>query len=202
MCKYLGHFAAIVCPERFVSKIHQMGHFFYTGYKTRGLGYCGKNVRFTSDNDIAGAQYISIGDNSTLAKGVRLSVTDSLTEKPSLVIGRNCMIGRYSFITVAFAVTIGDNLLTGSNVLISDNSHGQSTFDDMKIEPCKRKLYSKGCVTIGNNVWIGNNASILPGVKIGDGCIIGANAVVTKSLPPYCVAVGNPATVVNRIISG
>ena len=50
-------------------------------------------------------------------------------------------------------------------------------------------------VKIGNDVWIGARVTILPGVEIGDGCIIGASAVVTKSIPPYSVVAGNPAVV-------
>jgi len=53
-------------------------------------------------------------------------------------------------------------------------------------------------ITIGNDVWIGRRVIILPGVVIGDGCVIGAGAVVTKSLPPYSVAVGNPARIVKN----
>lgn len=51
---------------------------------------------------------------------------------------------------------------------------------------------------IGNDVWIGREAKILPGVKVGDGAIIGAYAVVAKDVPAYCVAVGNPARVVKK----
>lgn len=51
---------------------------------------------------------------------------------------------------------------------------------------------------IGNDVWIGREAKILPGVKIGDGAIVGAYAVVAKDIPAYCVAVGNPARVVKK----
>lgn len=55
---------------------------------------------------------------------------------------------------------------------------------------------TKGDVVIGNDVWIGNNATVLSGVTIGDGAVIGAHAVVAKDVPPYAVAVGNPARVV------
>ena len=56
----------------------------------------------------------------------------------------------------------------------------------------------KGDTVIGNDVWIGQNVTIMPGVNVGDGCIIGANAVVAKDIPPYSIAVGNPARVVKR----
>lgn len=54
---------------------------------------------------------------------------------------------------------------------------------------------NRGDTIVGNDVWIGQNATILPGVQIGDGAIIGANAVVAKNIPPYSIAVGNPAEV-------
>ena len=56
----------------------------------------------------------------------------------------------------------------------------------------------KGDTVIGNDVWIGQNVTFLPGVHVGDGCIIGANAVVASDIPPYSVVVGNPAKVIRR----
>ena len=58
--------------------------------------------------------------------------------------------------------------------------------------------YSKGNVVIGNDVWTGIGVTILSGVEIGDGCIIGARSVVTQSIPPYCIAAGNPAKVIKK----
>ena len=60
-----------------------------------------------------------------------------------------------------------------------------------------RKLFSKP-VIIGENVWIGENVCVCPGVSIGDGCIIGAMSNVVKSIPPYCMAVGNPARIIKK----
>jgi virginiamycin A acetyltransferase len=63
-------------------------------------------------------------------------------------------------------------------------------------------LYAtKGSIVIGNNVWIGDNVIILSGVKAGDGAVIGAGSVVTKDVPPYAVAVGNPAKVIKKRFS-
>lgn len=62
-----------------------------------------------------------------------------------------------------------------------------------------RPLFSKGIVIIEDNVWIGDKATILSGVKIGKGAIIGANAVISKDVPAYGVAVGNPAKVIKII---
>ena len=68
----------------------------------------------------------------------------------------------------------------------------------MEIPPTQRPVYSKGPVIIGNNVWIGDKATILPNVSIGNGAIIAANSVVTKDVPEYCIVAGNPAKIINR----
>lgn len=93
---------------------------------------------------------------------------------------------------------IGNNVLTGPDVLITDNAHGEAKRKWMDIHPSFRPLYSKGEVVIGDNVWIGQGAMIMPGVHIGDGAIIAANSVVTQDVPAYCVAAGVPAKVVKK----
>lgn len=89
--------------------------------------------------------------------------------------------------------------MTGRFVLITDNGHGRSIAEESNIPPLKRKTFSKGPVIIGKNVWIGDKATVLPGVTIGDGAIIGANSVVTKDIPANSIAVGIPAKVVKKI---
>ena len=64
--------------------------------------------------------------------------------------------------------------------------------------PDHKDLPLKGDTVIGNDVWIGQNATILPGVHIGDGAIIGANATVASDIPPYTVSAGNPARIIRK----
>ena len=64
--------------------------------------------------------------------------------------------------------------------------------------PAREDLPLKGDTVIGNDVWIGQNATILPGVHIGDGAIIGANATVASDIPPYTIVVGNPARTIRK----
>lgn len=66
------------------------------------------------------------------------------------------------------------------------------------IAPIKDELPLKGDTIIGNDVWIGQNVTVLPGVHAGDGAIIGANSVVASDIPPYAVAVGNPCKVIKK----
>lgn len=163
----------------------------------------GKFQKFGKNNEIhprvrliIGGKYISIGSNVVLGADLQLTAWDKYGDQrftPSIVIGDGVSIGDGAHITAINSIIIGNNVLTGKNILITDNSHGVVTLDEMETAPNKRPLFSKGPVVIGNNVWIGDKASILPGVHIGDGSVIGSNAVVTKDIPPRCIAVGNPA---------
>lgn len=101
-------------------------------------------------------------------------------------------------ITAINRITIGNDVLTGRWVTITDNSHGDTDYSTLQMRPVSRPLISKGPVLIGNNVWIGDKVTILPGVTIGEGAVIAANAVVTKDIPAYSVAVGNPARVIKQ----
>ena len=67
-----------------------------------------------------------------------------------------------------------------------------------KATPKTEELPLKGDTVIGNDVWIGQNVTVLPGVHIGDGAIIGANSVVSKDVPPYCIVGGNPVKLIRK----
>lgn len=88
---------------------------------------------------------------------------------------------------------IGDNVMMGPDVLILTSRHNTSRVD---IPMCKQGDLPKQKVTIGNDVWIGARVIILPGVKVGNGVIIGAGSVVTKNIPDYAVVVGAPAKII------
>jgi acetyltransferase-like isoleucine patch superfamily enzyme len=150
---------------------------------------------------LVGLEYISVGCRTSIASNVQLSAWDSHNGNkynPSITIGNYCAIRENCHITAINSITIGDNLLTGTNVLITDNTHGQSIREHMSLPVTERPLYSKGPVVIGNNVWLGNNVCVMSGVTIGDGAIIGANSVVTHNIPAYAVAAGIPAKVVKQ----
>lgn len=90
-------------------------------------------------------------------------------------------------------ITIGDDVQIGPNVQLLTPTH--------PVEPGPRrdKWEAAEPITIGDNVWLGGGAIVLPGVAIGDNTVVGAGAVVTKDLPANVVAVGNPAKVVRTI---
>lgn len=112
--------------------------------------------------------------------------------KEKLVIGKFCAIAQ----GVEFMMNGANHCMNGFSTYPFYIFKGW----DHKPWP-KQKLTVKGDTIIGNDVWIGQKAVILPGVKIGDGAIIGAYAVVAKDIPPYTVAVGNPARIVKKRFS-
>ncbi len=144
---------------------------------------------------LKGLNKIEIGNHVSFGSNLQLTVWDD----GCIIIGDGCKIREYCHITAKNRIVIGQNLLTGTNVLITDNSHGAFVREQLNIHPAERPIVSKGAVTIGNNVWLGNNVCVMPGVTIGDGVIVGANSVVTHDIPAYSMAVGIPAKIVKQL---
>ena len=148
---------------------------------------------------LVGQKHVRIGNGFSAESGTRIEAyeTSGVTDEPLIEIGDNVCLNYRTHIGAINKVKIGDNVLTGSDVLIIDHDHGNAkSFGEIQTEPIKRELYSKGPVIIGNNVWIGDKVCILSGVTIGDNSIIGAGSIVTKDIPANAIAVGNPARVV------
>lgn len=88
--------------------------------------------------------------------------------------------------------------MIASNVFITDHDHGDTSPESLEITPSKRPLRHSP-VKIEDNVWIGQNAIILKGVTIGESSIIAAGSVVTRDIPPFCVAAGIPAAILKQV---
>jgi maltose O-acetyltransferase len=127
-------------------------------------------------------------------KNVNLNYYTTIISPSGLEIGNNCLIAEYTTIFAGLGVSIGDNTMVSAGCCISSINH----------EITSRNRYASqegksAPVKIGNNVWIGMNACILPGVTIGDNSIIGAGSVVIRSIPSNEIWVGNPARRVKNI---
>lgn len=184
----------------FIKICHPISRIRALIYKLR-IKNCHYSVCFESLGLLAGGKYISIGKGSSVQRSTYLTAWDRYgiqTFSPEIVIGENCSIGAFNHITSINKIVIGDGLLTGKWVTITDNSHGTTDVQSLNISPKSRLLYSKGPVIIGNNVWIGDKATILPGVTIGDGVVVAANSVVTRDVPSYCVVAGIPARIIKQ----
>lgn len=113
--------------------------------------------------------------------------------------GNNITIGARTFVNYNLtaldvaAITIGEDCQIGPNVQLLTPTH------PLEPQPRRDKLEAARPITIGDNVWLGGGAIVLPGVTIGDNSVIGAGAVVTRDIPANVVAVGNPARVVRSL---
>lgn len=127
------------------------------------------------------------------------TVDESVTLFPPFTsdFGKNIRLGRRVFINAGCrfqdqgGITIGDDCLIGHNAVIATLQHD--------IAPSRRGDLIPSPVVIGNNVWLGANVTVLPGVTIGDDAVVGAGSVVTKDVPARTVVVGSPARVVRTI---
>ena len=147
--------------------------------------------------DIRNRKNIKIGDNFTTGFGCRIEAFPIDAKGGACItIGKNVEINDYVHIAAVSSIIIGDNVLMASKIYISDCSHGSYSGDtadsNPNMPPNERALSSKK-VIIKDNVWLGEFVTVLPGVTIGKGTIVGANSVVSKSLPDYVIAVGAPA---------
>lgn len=129
--------------------------------------------------------------------GVRIDINCEILVPQQMEIGENSSIAAYTTIYATFGVKIGKNCLISSNCGISSYNHIQASLNrpaniDQDIK------FSKP-VVIGDNVWIGMNACILPGITIGDNSIIGSGSVVTKNIPPNEIWIGNPARFIKNL---
>ena len=163
------------------------------------LKSCGAGASVGRNFQVLGPQYISIGKSFAAGDDLKLQAWDSYageTFTPKLTIGDNVVLTDYTQISCAQEIRIGNNVLAGQSVYISDNDHGTTDLECLQIPPMKRKLHMKGAVVIEDDVWIGRCVTILSGVHIGKGAVIAAGAVVTRDVPAYTVVGGAPAKVI------
>ena len=164
------------------------------------VGYQGKNVMLSLPLRLSGAQYMKIGNGVVSGPGLWMECIEKFNNidfHPILTIGDNVRFSFYCHVGVVNKVTIGNNVLIGSKVLITDHSHGELT--KQSVPYYQRDLISKGPVIIEDNVWIGDNVCILSGVTIGEGSIVAANAVVIQDVPPYSIVGGVPSKIIKQV---
>ena len=150
--------------------------------------------------DIRGKKGIDFGKNLTTGYHCRIE-SYSCNGQKSLFFGNNVQINDFVHIAALEKVKIGNNVLIAGKVFITDLEHGSyigNEYDSNPYSIVKDRQLSSKAVIIEDNVWIGEHVSVLPGVTIGENSIIGANSVVTKSIPSNSIAVGCPAKVIKE----
>jgi acetyltransferase-like isoleucine patch superfamily enzyme len=160
------------------------------GIRIGNPAYLSRSARLqiTSDGRQFGGQ-IFIGDGTSISDGVIVA-----TYGGSVTIGAHAYVGPYCVLYGHGGLTIGANSMIGAHTVIVPAQH---SFDRIDVPINLQPIRKKG-ISIGENVWIGCNCCILDGVRIGNGTVIGAGAVVTKDVEPYSIAFGVPAHAVRR----
>lgn len=157
-----------------------------------------KKIIFEKPVKFNGSEYIKIGKYVKIRSNSRIECFDKfagIKMNPSLYIGDRVIINNNFFCYVTDELRIEKNVIIAANVLITTENHGINP--EIDIPYANQPLESKK-VFIDENVWIGQNAVILPGINIGKGAIIGAGAIVTKNVLPYTMVAGNPARVIKE----
>jgi lipopolysaccharide O-acetyltransferase len=151
---------------------------------------------------ILGASRVQVGSGFEAGTHLWLEAIASsdATAKRQLVIGDRVTVGDSVRISAVSSVEIGDDVLMGSRIYIADHNHGSYSGTEHShpgISPHRRPLRGDA-VVIGHRVWIGEGVTVLAGARIGNGSIVGANSVVTGTLPEDSIAAGVPARVLKQ----
>ena len=147
---------------------------------------------------ITGSGRIVIGEGVRLSGKSGIGFNNRLKEHPELIVGDGTFIGHNCGFAIAESVRIGSHCLLAGGVSVSDNDgHPLEADKRRRGEPVEGEQVKP--VVICDDVWMGRSATVLKGVTIGEGAIVGANAVVTKDVPARTVVAGNPARVVKEL---
>lgn len=164
------------------------------------FAFIGRKTSIHYTCDLRNPFLIHLGDHVLVDKDVWLSpvLPDERKDGPTIVIEDNCLIARRVQISARNRVHLKKNVLLSASVLITDNSHEYQKFDSTIDE---QGFMRGGTVEIGEGCWIGHGAAIVctqGDLVLGCNCVVAANALVTKSFPPYSVVSGNPARIVKQ----
>jgi acetyltransferase-like isoleucine patch superfamily enzyme len=162
----------------------------------RRLEATADGLRIHPSVDIRGYERLTLGSGTFLDTGVVLHCGGQHWSggEGGIAIGANSYVGPNSVLFGAGGIAIADSVLISPGVVVTSQQHGFAARDvDIRDQPLH---FAE--VVIERDVWIGSNATILPGVRIGHGCVIGAGAVVATDVPPMSLALGVPARVVRE----
>lgn len=183
-----------MCLKYLIRKIGVLKSYLRTLTLKPRLKKMGKNVRIGKGFVVNNPKFVSIGDDVILRENISFFV-NPIQDNAELIIGNRVDIGKNNDFGCSNKIIIEDDVITAPFVHITDRDH---TYTEINIPIKKQCSNSKGPVVIGKGSWIGFGVQIMSGVKIGNQCVIGAGSIVTKDIPDYSIAAGNPARIVKR----
>lgn len=165
--------------------------------KIRRLRFCNKSSYISGTISIKGDESnIQLGEGTSINSFCTIALANAihLQEKPRLVIGNGTYIGEYNNIRVAGGeIIIGQNCLISQHITLVSSNHLMAKSQQIKLQKWSS---DNNFIHIGDDVWIGANSVILPGVTINKGAVIAAGTIVTKNVPEYAIVAGNPARII------
>lgn len=168
--------------------------YVFNGVALLRMSHVGKNIFVHKGLSVQHPSSITLSDEVRIGKNCRLDCFGNGDTIGRIYLGKGCSLNHYSTILAGGDVIIGNYSRFASFVTIMGESHG---INPEKGIYHKQPLICKP-VTIGEYCWIGEKAIIMPGVTIGDWSIVGAGSLVTRDIPAYSIAVGNPAKVIKH----
>lgn len=168
--------------------------------RPRGLASAGSGMSIAFPRIVRGRAHIAIGTNSHVSSNSWIECFVRYGEDnfdPRIEIGDNVQIGRFLTLTAITNIRIGNGCLFSEHVYISDHAHDVFGIEDTPL--VQRRLLAKGPVTIGDFCFLGFRAIVMPGVNLGNRCVVGAGSVVTKSFPDGSVVAGVPARLIRNL---
>jgi len=162
-------------------------------WEIRGC-HCGKDIILHKNISMFNPKYVTIGDRVEIQHHTSLFV-NPLDGEAKLIIGNGVQLGKYNDFGCSNKIVIEDNVITAPFVHITDRDH---SYQDTHMPIMHQPANSKGPVIIKSGCWIGFGVQVMSGVTIGKQSVIAAGSIVTKDIPDYCVACGNPARVIKR----
>lgn len=146
---------------------------------------------------LIGKVYIEIGENVTIQSVITIA-GNKVYDKPKLIIGDNTYIGTRISLNIGKEISIGKNCYLADAITIRDNDgHPVDSYKRGKNQSVDKNDIKP--VKIGDSVWIGSSVIIQKGVTIGDGAVVGSGSLVTKSVEPFTIVAGNPATIIRKL---
>jgi acetyltransferase-like isoleucine patch superfamily enzyme len=186
----LGGFA------RLANKLHSLWLAYTYPFPSIGKDV---SVHYSCELRRSRAKYIRIGNDVMVGRGVWLNIPDtSICNDPAIILENGCRIGRQSVISAKNEIRIMQNTILGPSVLLMDHNHA---FEDVNVPIACQPMTPGGTIRIEEGCFIGFGAAIVSSrdeLVIGRGSVVGANSVVTRSVPAYSVAAGNPARIVKQ----
>jgi len=177
----LNAFRWLVLNRYIFLKIYRFKHFGSQSYIVKPL-------------QIDGFENITIGNNVIVSSRSWMAALPLTGQKVQLLLNDGVHLGHYNHIYATQSIIIEKDVLTADKVYIGDNLH---SYKDTTIPIAKQPIIQCKPVVIGEGSWLGENVCVI-GASVGKHSVIGANSVVTKDIPDYCVAVGCPARVIKR----